>query len=110
MVVLPLHPNFGITKIANFWSRKADKYTGHHDANLGMKRNICSIYNRKLKNKSFRFFIFGHRHLPIDKQIGDSHYINLGDWLSYFTYAEWDGSKLSLRKFENIRIFYHEKI
>ena len=52
------------------------------------------------KTKHFDYYIFGHRHLPIDKQIERSYYINLGDWLSYFTYAEWDGSKLSLKKFE----------
>ncbi len=96
-----LHPNFGIA-IANFWSRKSRQHTGHHDAKyLGDEKEYLVQYIIETEKSShFDFYIFGHRHLPIDKQIGDSHYINLGDWLSYFTYAEWDGSKLSLRKFE----------
>ncbi len=96
-----LHPNFGIS-LANFWSRKSRQHTGHHDAKyLGdEKEYLVQFIIETEKTKHFDYYIFGHRHLPIDKQIENSHYINLGDWLSYFTYAEWDGSKLSLRKFE----------
>ena len=96
-----LHPNFGIS-LANFWSRKSRQHTGHHDAKyLGDDKEYLVQYIIETeKTKHFDYYIFGHRHLPIDKQIESSHYINLGDWLSYFTYAEWDGSKLSLKKFE----------
>lgn len=95
------HPNFGIS-LANFWSRKSRQHTGHHDAKyLGDDKEYLVQYIIETeKTKHFDYYIFGHRHLPIDKQIENSHYINLGDWLSYFTYAEWDGSKLSLKKFE----------
>lgn len=96
-----LHPNFGIS-LANFWSRKSRQHTGHHDAKyLGDDKEYLVQYIIETeKTKHFDYYIFGHRHLPIDKQIESSHYINLGDWLSYFTYAEWDGNKLSLKKFE----------
>ena len=96
-----LHPNFGIS-LANFWSRKSRQHIGHHDAKyLGDDKEYLVQYIIETeKTKHFDYYIFGHRHLPIDKQIESSHYINLGDWLSYFTYAEWDGSKLSLKKFE----------
>lgn len=96
-----LHPNFGIS-LANFWSRKSRQHTGHHDAKyLGDDKEYLVQYIIETeKTKHFDYYIFGHRHLPIDKQIERSYYINLGDWLSYFTYAEWDGSKLSLKKFE----------
>jgi UDP-2,3-diacylglucosamine hydrolase len=96
-----LHPNFGIS-LANFWSRKSRQHTGHHDAKyLGDDKEYLVQYIIETeKTKHFDYYIFGHRHLPIDKQIESSYYINLGDWLSYFTYAEWDGSKLSLKKFE----------
>lgn len=96
-----LHPNFGIS-LANLWSRKSRQHTGHHDAKyLGDDKEYLVQYIIETeKTKHFDYYIFGHRHLPIDKQIESSHYINLGDWLSYFTYAEWDGSKLSLKKFE----------
>jgi hypothetical protein len=46
----------------------------------------------------FDFFVFGHRHLPIDFQLNEhSRYINLGDWIKYNSYAEFDGSELLLK-------------
>ena len=50
-----------------------------------------------LKTEHFDYFIFGHRHLPIDFKLqADSRYINLGDWIRYYTYAVFDGSELRL--------------
>jgi len=41
---------------------------------------------------------FGHRHLPIDFSLDDkSRYINLGDWIRYFSYAVFDGQQLELK-------------
>ena len=58
-------------------------------------------YNQ-LKKEHTDFFIFGHRHLPLDLKASDtSRYINLGEWINYCTYAEFDGEKLELNKFEN---------
>lgn len=49
----------------------------------------------------YDYFVFGHRHLPIDKEAGlNSRYINLGDWLKYNSYAVYDGVKLELKYFE----------
>jgi UDP-2,3-diacylglucosamine hydrolase len=43
--------------------------------------------------------IFGHRHLPIDMEVAPgSRYVNLGDWISYYTYATLDGQELKLMK------------
>ncbi len=47
------------------------------------------------------FYIFGHRHLPLDLPVGEqSRYINLGEWMNYDTYAVFDGENLALLKFE----------
>ena len=36
-----------------------------------------------LEKKHYDFFIFGHRHFPIDFKLNDnSRYINLGDWIN----------------------------
>ncbi len=57
-------------------------------------------YSRdRLQKEHFDLLIFGHRHLPIDIPVGaKSRYINLGDWISYFTYAVFDGKELRLMK------------
>nr|MBP8034662.1 UDP-2,3-diacylglucosamine diphosphatase [Bacteroidia bacterium] len=54
-----------------------------------------------LKKQHTDFFVFGHRHLPLDLKASEtSRYINLGEWINYCTYAEFDGEKLELKKFE----------
>jgi len=50
-----------------------------------------------LKKEHFDYFIFGHRHLPIDFPLNGSRYLNLGDWIRYNTYAVFDGQQLSLK-------------
>ncbi len=96
-----LHPNLGIS-MANYWSRKSRMATGNHDEKyLGDDKEYLVVYiNTVLTKQQYDYFIFGHRHLPIDMQIKNSRYINLGDWIKYFTYAVWDGEILLLKKFE----------
>jgi len=42
----------------------------------------------------------GHRHNPLIHEKEGHLYINLGDWLSKYTYAHFDGKDLSLNKFD----------
>jgi len=60
------------------------------------------IYSKNiLQQKYFDYFIFGHRHLPLDILLNEkSRYINLGDWIKYFTYAVFDGNNLSLEYYK----------
>jgi UDP-2,3-diacylglucosamine hydrolase len=32
--------------------------------------------------------------------LGESRYLNLGEWVNYSTYAEFDGKELSLKEFK----------
>lgn len=97
-----LHPNLGIG-IANFWSRRSRIATGGYDEKyLGDDKEYLVVFAKEtLKKEHFDYFIFGHRHLPLDIKLNDhSRYINLGDWINYFTYAEYDGQQVTLKKFE----------
>ena len=50
-----------------------------------------------LQDEHFDYFIFGHRHLPLDIQLKEnSRYLNLGDWIKYYTYGVFDGNELTL--------------
>ena len=96
-----LHPNFGVG-LGNYWSRKSRASTGNTDKEyLGNDKEWLAIYAKEiLKTEHFDYFIFGHRHLPINIKIAkNSTYINLGDWLNYFTYAVFDGEKLELKEY-----------
>lgn len=85
--------------IANFMSRRSRAQTGTtEDTFLGEEREWLVQYCReKMKTTHYDYFIFGHRHLPIDFDLGNnSRYINLGDWINYYTYAELQGQQLRL--------------
>ncbi|MGV6862711.1 MAG: UDP-2,3-diacylglucosamine diphosphatase [Putridiphycobacter sp.] len=97
-----LHPNFGIG-LANFWSRKSRKSTGDADAKFyGEDKEMLIQYcKRKVQEKPYDYFVFGHRHYPLDFKVNEqSRYINTGDWIKYFTYAVFDGDKLELETFK----------
>lgn len=94
--ILPPYIGMGI---AGFFSRKSRASTGALDeAFLGEDKEWLIIYCRELlKTRHYDFLIFGHRHLPIDYRLNGSRYINLGDWIRYFTYAVFDGQQLTLQ-------------
>ena len=97
-----LHPNFGIW-LAQSLSGYSRSTTGDKDQTfLGEENEWLMIHCREILQKEhFDFFIYGHRHLPIDLPLNEkSRYINLGEWLTSNTYAVFDGEKSELKKFE----------
>jgi UDP-2,3-diacylglucosamine hydrolase len=98
-----LHPRIGIG-LANYFSRKSRAATGSSDEHfLGEDKEWLIIYSREvLKKTHYDFFIFGHRHLPIDFMLkDDSRYINLGDWIRYNSYAVFDGETVQLKYYNH---------
>ena len=99
-----LHPNFSFW-LANTSSKKSRLHTSVDDEKyLGDDKEWLAIFCREtLEKEHFDYFVFGHRHYPIDIIVGEnSKYINLGEWMNYHTYAEFDGEKLELKKFESL--------
>ncbi|HNP21211.1 MAG TPA: UDP-2,3-diacylglucosamine diphosphatase [Panacibacter sp.] len=98
-----LHPSWGIG-LANYFSKKSRIKTMVTDKKfLGEDREWLIIFSRQMLAKEhFDYFIFGHRHFPLDFTLNKtSRYINLGDWVRDFTYAYFDGSELFLKKWED---------
>ena len=97
-----LHPNFGIG-LANFFSRKSRAATGTADAKFHGEDKEMLIQFCKMKQKEEHrdYYIFGHRHLPIEFELeNNAKYINTGDWIRYFTYGEFDQAGFKLKYFE----------
>ncbi|HTL07453.1 MAG TPA: UDP-2,3-diacylglucosamine diphosphatase [Chitinophagaceae bacterium] len=95
--VLP--PALGVG-LANYLSRSSRAATGQTDARfLGEEKEWLITYSKEILSKThFDYFIFGHRHLPINFTLpGNSQYINLGDWIQYDSYAVFDGEQLALK-------------
>lgn len=98
-----IHPNFGIG-LANYFSRKSRAATGDSDSKfLGNEKEWLYVYcKEKLEKKQYDYFIFGHRHLPLDIALTEnSRYINLGEWINYNTFAVFDGETLRLETFRS---------
>lgn len=97
-----LHPDLGV-KLAQYLSVKNKLISGDDDVKfLGEDNEWLVQYCKKKEAEKHRdYYIFGHRHLPLDINITEnSRYINLGDWIHYFTYAVFDGKTLQLKKYE----------
>jgi UDP-2,3-diacylglucosamine hydrolase len=97
-----LHPDVGV-RLAQYLSTKNKLISGKEDIKFLGEDNewLVQYAKRKLKNRHYDYFLFGHRHLPMEIKINDkSKYINTGDWISHFTYAVFDGEDLELKKFE----------
>jgi UDP-2,3-diacylglucosamine hydrolase len=95
-----LHPDIGV-KIAQYLSVKNKLISGDDDAKfLGEENEWLAVYSKKkLSQKHRNYFVFGHRHLPLEITLNEnSKYINLGDWIQYYTYGVFDGNKLELKK------------
>jgi len=90
--------------LANYFSRSSRAVTGENDARfLGEDKEWLISYCREvLQRQQYDYFIFGHRHLPIDFALNDrSRYINLGDWIKYDSYAVFDGRELALKYYKS---------
>ena len=47
------------------------------------------------------YFIFGHCHIPLDTALSPvSRLLVAGEWLTHFSYIQWDGNQLSLKCFD----------
>lgn len=97
-----LHPDIGV-KIAQHLSIKNKLISGAEDIHFLGEENewLVQYAKRKLEDEPFNYFVFGHRHLPLDISLTEtSTYYNLGDWIQYFTYGVFDGENFKLEKFQ----------
>jgi UDP-2,3-diacylglucosamine hydrolase len=96
-----LHPDLGV-RLGQYMSVKNKMISGDEDAKyLGDENEWLVQYcKQKLTQTHYDFFVFGHRHLPLEIVLQEnSKYVNLGDWIQYFTYGEFKEDNLSLKKY-----------
>jgi len=99
-----LHPSIGMW-IANKWS--TGSRDGHDDiySFKGPEKEYLLQYceTELVKNPQVDYYIFGHRHLPIDYLLANekSRYINTGDWLAFQSYATMENGGFQVDFFES---------
>lgn len=97
-----LHPDLGV-RFAQYLSVKNKLISGDEDMRYTNDNDewLVQYAHRKLQNNHYDYFVFGHRHLPLDISLSPkSTYINLGDWITHYTYGVFNGEKLMLKTFE----------
>jgi UDP-2,3-diacylglucosamine hydrolase len=99
--ILPPYIGMGI---AGYFSRKSRAQTGQSDeVFLGEDKEWLIQYSKEILQKThYDYFVFGHRHLPLDIRLNDkSRYLNLGDWIKYDSYAVFDGINMELKYYNS---------
>ena len=93
-----LHPDWGM-RLGHYLSVKNKLISGEEDAIFLGKENewLAQYAKKKQQEKARDYYVFGHRHIPLDIPINQARYINLGDWISHYTYAVFDGKALELK-------------
>jgi UDP-2,3-diacylglucosamine hydrolase len=100
-----LHPSVGMA-IAHRWSKSSRLANQKREEYFkGDENEFLLIYCREMEKRMHHdFYVFGHRHLPLDLPAGErSRYINTGEWVNYTSYAVYDGQRMELKSFEGSR-------
>lgn len=96
-----IHPNLSLS-LGFRWSKHSRISKGISGEEFkGTNNEGMFIFAESILQKEhFDYFIFGHRHVMVDSPIGtNSRYVNLGDWINYFSYGVFDGNEFELKQY-----------
>ena len=98
-----IHPRWGIA-LGQTWARHS--YIKHKENDepvyMGEEREFLVRYAKQYigDHPNIDCFIFGHRHIELDIKVERrARLIILGDWISQFSYAVYDGEHLFLEQY-----------
>lgn len=98
-----IHPRWTIG-FAHGWSSRSRKQGGY-TPQINATANLIDFaerYNACHPDGKVDFFIFGHCHILLRRQLEDgAEVVTLGDWITKFSYAVWDGISLSIETFND---------
>lgn len=95
-----VHPRWTIP-LAHAWSNSS-RENGGMQPYLGEDREYLIRFAKKKLSAlpDINYFVFGHRHILLDLPIAEqSRVIMLGDWITFFSYAVFDGERVELKTF-----------
>jgi len=100
-----IHPDLGIS-MALFWSRKSrhaalEKEKKEEERNLRLINERILFHSQELikQHPELNYLIYGHYHFPVETRLSEKAVqVVLGDWLTHFTYAVFDGEDLRLKQ------------
>lgn len=87
-----LHPDLGMSL-----GRKLSRLSRRNNRQMGT--DFLLDFAKKRFLEGFDYVILAHTHSPTIYREGTRVYVNVGDWMKSFTYAEMDSSGIELRQF-----------
>lgn len=98
-----LHPRWGMAFGLN-WAKhsRLKRVDGKEPPYAGEDKESLVIYTKEYMktHQDIDFFIYGHRHIELDLMLSHKQrMLILGDWISQFTYAVFDGEHLYLEDY-----------
>lgn len=103
-----IHPRWTVG-FAHSWSshsRKKGGYTASPVVTDALVEFATSYNASRSAGEKVEYFLFGHLHTMLDRSLPDgSKLLVLGDWISHFSYAVWDGESLRLEQFHNPEVY-----
>lgn len=96
-----IHPRITMA-FAHRWSKHSRLSKGVAVPFKGKDELLYKYAQEELKSKPIDYFVFGHRHTPVDMTVDNTNstLIILGEWIRGCVYAVYDGEKVELKKFE----------
>lgn len=92
-----IHPRWTVG-FAHAWSSHSRK-SGGYVPSAAVYDNLARFaedYNASASDK-IDYFVFGHLHVLMERHLTDgAKMVILGDWISKFSYAVWDGNSLKI--------------
>jgi UDP-2,3-diacylglucosamine hydrolase len=104
-----IHPDLG-TRLGSYFSNRS-RLTKILKEGTELRRSSelakepIVIFSQEMakEDPTIDYFIFGHVHFPeILPLSGKATCIILGDWVQHFTYAQFDGENIGLKKFDAV--------
>ena len=89
-----VHPRIGYA-FARWISKQGENYQHSDEYNKKISDELSIHANKKL-NTGYDYFISGHYHQAKELNLDNGKLLILGDWLSFFSYAKFDGQNLKL--------------
>lgn len=99
-----IHPNTGMKIMKFFSTRSRDSHSKYDEIFVPAKETLLHFAEEQISNGlSVDYFVFGHRHIPVNMTLSDNktQFINLGDWITKFTYGVFDREKFEIKIFED---------
>jgi UDP-2,3-diacylglucosamine hydrolase len=93
-----LHPTLGY-RFGNWVSSRSRHYEHSKEYNRRVLEELSQIAENRL-NSNIDYFLCGHYHQAVEKNLSNGKLVVLGDWIRFNSYGFFDGESFTLKYWE----------